>query len=39
MVGTLAMYVDVDGMEHADAATRWIEENPDAVDAWFHAAM
>ena len=39
MVGTLAMYVDVDGMEHADAAARWVEENPDAVQAWFHAAM
>ena len=39
MVGTMAMFVDVDGLEHADAATRWINENPDSVKAWFHDAM
>ena len=39
MIGTLAMYVDVDKLDYPDAAARWIKENPDAVYAWFHSAM
>lgn len=38
-VGTMAMYVDVDEMEYADAATRWIEENQDVVYKWLYASQ
>ena len=36
MIGTLAMYVDIDGLEHADAASRWILENPDIWEPWLY---
>ena len=36
MIGTLAMYVDIYGLEHADAASRWILENPDIWEPWLY---
>jgi glycine betaine/proline transport system substrate-binding protein len=30
----VAKYIAEDGMEPADAADKWIEDNPDKVDAW-----
>ncbi|MBA3780700.1 MAG: ABC transporter substrate-binding protein [Nocardioides sp.] len=30
----VAKYISEDGMEPADAAAKWVEENPDKVDAW-----
>ena len=39
MVGTMAMFVDVDEMEHADAAARWIEENEEVWSAWLYASQ
>jgi glycine betaine/proline transport system substrate-binding protein len=31
---TVAMYIAQDGMDPDDAARKWIEDNPDKVDAW-----
>jgi hypothetical protein len=36
MIGEMAMYVDVDEMEHADAAARWISENEATWSPWLH---
>lgn len=30
----VAKYITADGMSNADAAAKWVEENPDKVDAW-----
>jgi glycine betaine/proline transport system substrate-binding protein len=30
----VAKYITADGMEPEDAAAKWIEENPDKVEAW-----
>ena len=30
----VAKYISEDGMSPEDAAAKWIEENPDKVDAW-----
>lgn len=38
-VGTMAMFVDVDEMEHADAAARWIKENESAWSPWLYASQ
>ncbi len=38
-VGTMAMYVDIDEMEHADAAARWIEENEAVWSLWLYASQ
>jgi len=38
-VGTMAMFVDVDEMEHADAAARWIDENEDVWNGWLYASQ
>ena len=35
-VGTMAMFVDVEEMEHDEAAARWIEENEDV---WSRLAL
>ena len=37
MIGTMAMYVNVDKMKHADAATRWIKENKEIWESWLFA--
>ena len=34
MIGTMAMYVDVDQMEALDAAKRWIKENEEVWKPW-----
>jgi glycine betaine/proline transport system substrate-binding protein len=36
-VGTMAKLVDIDGMKHEEAATKWIEENEDIWFRWLHA--
>ena len=33
-VSTMAMYVDIGGMEHSDAAKRWIKENKEVWEPW-----
>ena len=38
-VGTMAMHVDVDEMEHADAAKRWIKENKAVWEPWLYASQ
>ena len=38
-VGTMAMFVDIDEMEHADAAAKWIEENEDVWSPWLYASQ
>jgi len=38
-VGTMALFVDIDEMEHADAATRWIDENEAVWSAWLYASQ
>ena len=30
----VAKYISEDGMSAEDAAAKWVEENPDKVDAW-----
>ena len=30
----VAKYISEDGMSPEDAAAKWIEENPDKVEAW-----
>ena len=30
----VAKYISEDGMDPADAAAKWVDENPDKVDAW-----
>jgi glycine betaine/proline transport system substrate-binding protein len=30
----VAGYIAADGMSPEEAATKWIEENPDKVEAW-----
>ena len=35
-VSTMAMHVDVDKMEHAKAAARWIKDNKDVWDPWLY---
>ena len=30
----VAAYITSDGMSPEDAAAKWIEDNPDKVDAW-----
>lgn len=30
----VASYITADGMSNEDAAAKWVEENPDKVDAW-----
>ena len=37
MIGTMAMYVNVDKMKHADAAKRWIKENKEIWEPWLFA--
>ena len=37
MIGTMAMYVDVDQMEHTDAAKKRIEENKKVWELWLFA--
>ena len=32
----VAKYISEDGMEPEDAAAKWVEENPDKVDAWIN---
>ncbi len=34
----VAAYIAVDGMSPEDAAAKWVEENPDKVDAWLSDA-
>jgi len=36
-VGTMLKLVDIDGMEHEEAASRWIEENEDVLPPWLFA--
>ena len=31
---TVAAYISADGMSREEAALKWIEENPDKVEAW-----
>ena len=38
-VGTMAMFVDVEEMEHDEAAARWIEENEDVWSLWLYASQ
>ena len=38
-VGTMAMYVDVEEMEHDEAAARWIEENESVWNPWLYASQ
>jgi len=38
-VGTMALFVDIDEMEHVDAAARWIEENEETWNAWLYASQ
>ena len=33
-VAQFAMYVDIDGMEPEDAASKWLADNADRVNAW-----
>jgi len=33
-IAQLAMYVDIDGMEPEDAASLWLADNVDRVNAW-----
>jgi glycine betaine/proline transport system substrate-binding protein len=33
----MAKLVDIDGMKHEEAATKWIEENEDIWFRWLHA--
>ena len=37
MIGTMAMYVNVDKMKHAEAAKRWIKENKEIWESWLFA--
>lgn len=37
MIDQAAAYVDVDGLDHADAAAKWIEEHQETVDGWIPA--
>jgi glycine betaine/proline transport system substrate-binding protein len=34
----VAGYIAQDGMDQEDAAEKWIEDNPDKVDAWLSAS-
>jgi len=36
-VGTMSKLVDIDGMKHEEAASRWIEENEDVWSPWLYA--
>lgn len=38
-IGQLAVYVDVDEMEHDEAATEWIEANEDVWKSWLYASQ
>ena len=38
-VGTMAMFVDVEEMEHDEAAMKWIAENEDVWNAWLYASQ
>ncbi|MDA8007523.1 MAG: ABC transporter substrate-binding protein [Gammaproteobacteria bacterium] len=38
-IGTMAVYVDVDEMEHDEAAARWISENEEVWKPWLYAAQ
>lgn len=38
-IGTMAVYVDVDEMEHEEAAARWLEENEEVWRPWLHASQ
>ena len=35
----VAAYIADDGMSPEDAAAKWVEENPDKVDAWLSVAL
>ena len=37
MIGTMSMYVEVDQMEHKDAAAKWIKENKKVWEPWLLA--
>jgi glycine betaine/proline transport system substrate-binding protein len=36
MIGTMASYVDINNMEHSDAARRWIYENENVWSTWLY---
>jgi len=38
-IGSMAMFVDVDEMEHDEAAARWISENEAAWSPWLYASQ
>ncbi|MGR3914709.1 MAG: ABC transporter substrate-binding protein [Gammaproteobacteria bacterium] len=38
-IGTMAVYVDVEEMEHEEAATRWIKENEKVWSKWLYASQ
>ena len=35
----MAMFVDVEEMEHDEAAARWIEENEEVWSRWLYASQ
>ncbi len=38
-IGTMAVFVDVDELEHDEAAARWIEENEEVWNSWLYASQ
>ena len=36
MIGTMTSYVDINNMEHSDAARRWIYENENVWSTWLY---
>ena len=39
IIGTLTMYMDIEGLQDYEAANKWISENPDIIYSWFHSPM